>query len=329
MVKPYGGKSTYRRGNTRKSLATIRRKPRRTIVKKAFRTTTRGKRASTALIARNALSLARYNNKLARGSYQQNLHVSRSGIHVKAGTPMGFHVPTPRQGEVIWQFYLTGGVGPGSTTQPISSFVLPTLQQLTGGTGDVKFNMWDEANADQLNGKYFLNSINYTFTVKALTAQPQSIRYRVDFVRPKRSFRVMSAALGANAQNFFMPDCLGAFNGLLEPYNRVNPMYWEFVRKPAYFTVHPKELYDSAGTLQPQVCVVQKHIKIRINKVYNPRDVGTAEQDNSSAYLSIPEYQHLWCIVSSDADSRLTDPQVPEVWVTRQFSWRDRVGHAA
>jgi len=326
---PYGRRTYGRRTYPRHARTTVRRVAKRTYAEKARRSSFRAKRSSTAMTARKALSLARYNNKLARGSYQQNLHVSRTGVHVKAGSPMAFHVPTPRQGEVLWQFYLTGGVGPGSTSQPISSFVLPTLAQLTGGTGDVKFNMWDEANSDQLNGKYYLNSINYTFTVKAVTPQPQSIRYRVDFVRPKRAFRVMSAALGANPQDFFMPECLGAFNGLLEPYNRVNPMYWEFVRKPVYFTVQPKELYDNAGTLQPQVCIVQKHVKIRINKVYNPRDVGTAEQDNASAYLSIPEYQHLWCVVSSDADSRLTDPQVPEVWVTRQFSWRDRIGHAA
>lgn len=287
---------------------------------------------STQALAKKAYSLAVYNNKIARGSYQTNLHKQRAPVKVSIGEPMAFHVPTPRQNETIFQFAPVGG-GPGYAAQAVSSFVTPSLSDLTGGQGTPQHNMWQDANDDTLNGKYFLQTINYTFTVTSTTTQAQNIRFRVDFVKPRlgRLFRsVPGSQTTADARIFRLPDALGSFNGLLGPNNRVNPMYWTFVRKPVYFNVNLGRLHSTSGGNVPSTYTVQKHIKMNINKLYNPRDVGTTTQDNNSAYLSIPDNQHIWCIVSNDYEigtSAVADR--PEVLVTRQFSWRDRAGHAA
>ena len=309
----------------------------RAAAKKTIATAVRkykSKPKSTAAVAKKALALAQYNNKIARGSYQTNLHKQRVPIKVSIGEPMCFHVPTPRQNERIWQFLPVGG-GPAYAAQAVSSFVKPSLADLTGGQGTATNNMWADANDDVFNGKYFLQTINYTFTVTSTSNQPQNIRYRVDFVKPRieRNFRsIPGGSPSAETRNFRLPDALGSFNGILGPNNRVNPMYWTQVRKPVYFNVNLGRVHgQSTGSpLVPSVTTVQKHIKMYINKVYNPRDIGTTTQDENSAYLSLPDNQHIWCIVSNDFQAGTTpDADKPEILVTRQFSWRDRAGHAA
>jgi hypothetical protein len=260
------------------------------------------------------------------------LHTNRAvdGVKITAATPFCFHVPTPRQNENMWQFQQVGG-GPGYAATVVDSFVKPTLAMLTGGAGTAAHDMWTDSNDDVFNGKYMLQSINYTFTVKALQTQPQAVRFRIDFVKPKlqRLFRAVVGTAALNGANYRLPDCLGAFNGLLYGANRVNPMYWTFVRKPVFFTVRPSELWNANGSLEPQERVFQKHVKITLNKVYNPRDVGTTAADEGQAYLSIPDNQHMWCIVSTDAAQAIATDQLPKLFMTRQFSWRDRAGHAA
>jgi hypothetical protein len=251
-------------------------------------------------------------------------------VRITAATPFAFHVPTPRENEVMWQFLPVGG-GPTYAATAVDAFVKPNLAMLTGGAGTENTNMWDDANDDVFNGKYYLNSINYTFTLRAVQQQSQSIRYRIDFVKPRmqRIFRAVVGTATLNGRNYRLPDCLGSFNGLLYGANRVNPMYWTFVRKPVYFTVRPSELWNANGSLEPQERVYQKHIKITLNKVYNPRDVGTTAADASNAYLSIPDNEHVWCVVSSDAANAMPLESLPKLFMTRQFSWRDRAGHAA
>lgn len=323
---PYG-----RRPYRRTSVRTIRR-PVRRYKRRPTRAAPYRRKASTAALARRAFTLAKANHRIARGSYQTNLHTNRNtgGVRIKAATPFCFHVPTPRQNESMWQFLQVGG-GPGYAATVVDSFVKPTLAMLTGGAGTQAHNMWDDANDDVFNGKYMLQSINYTFTVKASQTQSQAVRFRIDFVKPRlqRLFRAVVGTQVLNGANYRLPDCLGAFNGLLYGANRVNPMYWTFVRKPVYFTVRPSELWNSNGSLEPQERVFQKHVKITLNQVYNPRDVGTTAADESNAYLSIPDNQHMWCIVSTDAPGPMLNEQVPALFMTRQFSWRDRAGHAA
>ena len=130
-------------------------------------------------------------------------------------------------------------------------------------------------------------------------------------------------------RNYNLPDCLGAFNGLLLESNRVNPMYWRFVRKPVYFTVKPQQPHSgaTAGTLDGTTQTVQKHVKLKINKLFNPRDVGTADDNQAYAYLGIEQSHQMWCIISTDALENAGP--LPQMWITRQFSWRDRIGHAA
>lgn len=294
----------------------------------------KSKPKSTAATAKKALALAQYNNKLARGSYQTNLHKQRNPIKVSFGQPVAFHVPTPRQNEFIWQFSPVGG-GPAYAAQAVTQFVKPTLAELTGGQGTDQHNMWADANDDVFNGKYFLQSINYTFTVYSTATQPQNIRYRIDFVKPRlrREFRsVPGGSTAAEARNFRLPDALGSWNGILGQNNRVNPMYWTQVRKPFFFNVNLGRVTKTSGSsiLQPSTSAIQKHIKLNINKVYNPRDLGTTAQDEGNAYLSIPDSQHVWCIISNDLDiNGTTAADQPNLYVTRQFSWRDRAGHAA
>lgn len=289
---------------------------------------------STTALAKKAYSLAVYNNKIARGSYQTNLHKQRIPIKVSIGEPMCFHVPTPRQNESIFQFLPVGG-GPAYAAQAVSAFVTPSLSELTGGAGSAIHNMWADANDDVFNGKYYLQTINYTFTVTSTSNQPQNIRYRIDFVKPRaeRNFRAIpSGATSADARNFRLPDALGSFNGILGPNNRVNPMYWTQVRKPIYFNVNLGRVHgqSTGNPLVPSVTTVQKHVKMYVNKVYNPRDIGTNAQDQNSAYLSIPDNQHIWCVVSNDFEIGGTqEGDRPDLRVTRQFSWRDRAGHAA
>jgi hypothetical protein len=289
------------------------------------------KTQSTAIIARRALNLAQLNNKLARGSYQTNLQKMRgaNGLQITMGTPACFHVPTPRDNERIWQFSIVG-TGPGYAAQAVDSFIKPALPELTGGQGTSAHNLWADANDDVFNGKYMLMSMNYTFTVSSISDQTQDIRYRVDFVTPnkRRLMRatVASTQTGLDAHNTRLPDCLGAFGGILSDYNRVNPNYFTFVRKPAFFTLKASELVAQNAS---STKTIQKHIKMKINKVYNPRDIGTAQIDDANPYLSIPDYQQIWCIISSDLPAATPFSQTPGVFVTRQFSWRDRAGHAA
>lgn len=293
----------------------------------------RVRKNSTAQLAKKAYSLAKYNNKLARGSYQTNLHKQAAPIKVSMFRPVAFHVPTPRDGEAIWQFGpITGGTYAATA---VTSFTKPSVQDLTGGTGTAIHNMWDDANDDVFNGKYMLQSLNYTFTVYSTATQAQNIRFRVDFVKPRmqRQFRsIPGGSAAADSRNFRLPDALGAWNGILGQNNRVNPMYWQQVRKPYFFNVNVGRVTQGSGgnLLKPSINAVQKHIKLNINKVYNPRDIGTTTQDENSAYLSIPDNQHIWCIVSSDFElGPSAEADRPDVLVTRQFSWRDRAGHAA
>lgn len=324
---PYG-RRTYRRTSVRTTRRPVRRDKRRPARAPPYRR----KAMSTAVVARRALNLAKANHRIARGSYQTNLHTSRTtvGVRIRSSTPFCFHVPTPRQNENMWQF-LQVGQGPGYAPTVVDNFIKPSVAQITGGAGTAVHNMWDDANDDVFNGKYYLNSINYTFTVKTKQQQPQAVRYRIDFVKPKmqRLFRAVVGSAALTGINFRLPDALGSFNGLLGSANRVNPMYWTFVRKPVYFTVRPSDLFNANGSLEPQDRVYQKHIKITLNKVYNPRDVGTTAADEGQAYLSIPDNQQIWCIVSTDCDPRTDVEAVPSLFMTRQFSWRDRAGHAA
>lgn len=311
----------------------VRRKPgvKYNAKKKSVCLTMPKKTQSTAIIARRALNLAQLNNKIARGSYQTNLHKMRgtSGLQITLGTPAAFHVPTPRDNEVIWQFSQVGG-GPGYAAQGADSFVKPSVAELTGGSGTSAHNLWADANDDVFNGKYMLQTMNYTFTISSLSAQTQDIRFRVDFVVPNRR-RLMRATTvntgtGLDAFNARLPDCLGAFNSLLGDSNRVNPNYFTFVRKPVYFTLKASELVAQNAS---SVKTIQKHIRLKINKVYNPRDIGTGSVDDASPYLSIPDAQQMWCIISNDLPVATNPTQIPGVFVTRQFSWRDRAGHAA
>lgn len=286
---------------------------------------------SALAVANKALKIATYNSKLARGSYQTNLQFTRTAIAVTKGSPACFHVVTPTETESVWQF-LPVGAGPTYAPQAITLFQKPTLAQLTGGVGNAAHNLWDDANDDVLNGKYYLQSMNFSFTATSLPNQPQTVRFRIDFVRQRnrRNFRAVAASgTAVEGQNTMLPDCLGAFNGILEVANRVNPMYFEFVRKPIFFNVAPQRLYNANGTLTPTMQTTQKHCKMNINTTYNPRDVGNAATDAQKSYLSIPNNQQVWCIISTDCPDSIQPDQIPQISVTRQFSWRDRAGHAA
>lgn len=322
---PYGRRPYTRRGTTRHTRSTVRRPPKRPYRKKA----PHRKGKATAAMCSKALRLALYNHKALRGSYQTNLHYMTRAFQPRLSYPCCFHVVTPRVGETVWQWSQTT-VGPPATYAVAANgtFALPTEQNLTtggppGSTARPQSNMWGEANDDVLNGKYYLQTMNLTFTAFARETQTQAITYRIDFVRPnlRRNMRNYVAGAGLNPVNFKLPECLGSFNGLLGHVNRVNPMYWTFVRKPVFMTVSRTFDGDTKG--------FRKQIKLNINTLYNPRDIGSAAVDNSSAYLSIPDSQQLWCIISSDADDRDATANIPALFVTRQFSWRDRAGHAA
>lgn len=298
------------------------------------------------------MSLALYNHKALRGSYQTNLQSTATGVMVKFNSPACFHVVTPRNNESVFLFKRVG-----TTTPPVyaptveTTFTRPSVQELTTGdsasAGMPEHNFWAQSNDDSLQGKYYLQSINFTFTVGALFNQPKAIRFRVDFVVPNKSamFRAVAGSLplGIDQSNYKLPDAFGSFNAILGIRNRVNPLYWKFVRKPVYFTVAPGPMVGLEGATAPTppasgavpkslYRTVQKHVKLNINKLYNPRDVGTTAADQGSAYLSIPDYQQMWCVISNDApestDGLNTDRITPNIFITRQFSWRDRAGHA-
>ena len=322
---PYGRRTYGRRAYARRARPAVRRAPKRAYRKKApFR-----RRKASAAVAKRALNLALYNHKALRGSYQTNLHYMTRAFQPRLSYPCCFHVVTPRVGETVWSWQQTAP-GPPATYAVAANgtFDLPTVQNLTTGgpptsTPRPQSNMWGEANDDVLNGKYYLQTMNLTFTAFARETQTQAIRYRIDFVRPnlRRNMRNYVAGAGLNPVNFKLPESLGSFNGLLGHVNRVNPMYWTFVRKPVFMTV--------AKTGDGDIKSSRKHVKLNINTLFNPRDIGTAAVDNSSAYLSIPDSQQLWCIINSDADDRDSAANIPALFVTRQFSWRDRAGHAA
>lgn len=293
--------------------------------------------------AKRAMSLALYNHKTLRGSYQTNLHVMQRGIKVMMKSPMCFHVNTPRQGESLYQFREVGATTPPVyAPTPTGNFTLPTSQQTTVGdpaaAGMPEHDFWQECNDDKINGKYYLQTMNLTVSVRSVFDQAAKITYRIDFVKPNRGamFRAIqgSLPLGIDAANFKLPDALGSFNGILGVFNRVNPMYWTFTRKPIYFTVGPGGLAgvetDAAGpNTKSTESSVYRHIHMKINKLFNPRDIGTTGAEASSAYLTIPDNEQEWCVISNDYNYyELDAARCPDVYVTRQFSWRDRVGHA-
>lgn len=37
------------------------------------------------------------------------------------------------------------------------------------------------------------------------------------------------------------------------------------------------------------------------NQLYNPRDIGDALTEEQKPYLSLPETEHFWCVISTDA----------------------------
>ncbi|HIA03918.1 MAG TPA: hypothetical protein EYN66_18780, partial [Myxococcales bacterium] len=279
-----GARTTYRRNYRRVASRVARKK----VVRTRRALPYRAKKPSTTALARRALNVALYNHKALRGSYQTNLHYMTRPVQPRLSYPACFHVVTPRQGETIWEWSQTAP-GPPATyaVAAASTFAPPTEQNLTtggppGSTPRPQSNMWAEANDDVLNGKYYLQTMNLTFTAWARESMTTAVRYRIDFVRPnlRRNFRNYTAGGGLDAVNFKLPECLGSFNGLLGHVNRVNPMYFDFVRPPVFFTVAKTGDGDSKYT--------RKHVKLNINCLYNPRDIGTTAVDNSSPYLSIP-----------------------------------------
>lgn len=259
-------------------------------------------------------------------------------MKITADTPGCFHMTTPRQGEACFQF-LPDAQAPGVpltfSAQTITTFTPPTLEQVTGGPGtggNDTFNLWKDANDDNLNGKYKLLTTHLQFTVKSQSTQTQTIRYRVDFVRPRwnRNIRTVPAGTNIVAHNNQLPGVLGTFNSILDYSNKVNPMYWTQCHKPVFFTVrlgNPTQTNATATQLTPSNQVVQKTIKINHNEVINPIEIGTALADQP--FRAISQFKQMWCIISSDALYANSPSEIPDVWVNRIVSWRDKVGHAA
>ena len=306
-------------------------RPKKVIYKK------RAPAKSTAIVAKKALSLARYNNKLAYGNYQTNLQIFRRPLKITADTPACFNMTTPKQGESVFQF-LADPQAPGVpltfSSQTATQFQVPSLEQLTGGPGtggNDTFNLWKDANDDNLNGKYKLLTTHLQFTIKSVPTQSQTIRYRIDFVRPRWNRNIRTVPTGTNviSHNNQLPGVLGSFNNILDYSNKVNPMYWTQCHKPVFFTVRLGNLTQTAvgATSNPSNNVVQKTIKITHNEVINPIDIGTALQDQP--FRAISQFKQMWCIISSDALYSNSPSQVPDVYVNRITSWRDKVGHAA
>lgn len=310
-------------------------RPKRTIYKKKTAP------AKTALVAKKALSLAKYNNKLAYGSYQNNFQISRRALKITGNTPACLHMVTPVQGEVVFQF-LPDPQAPGVpltySAQQATTMIIPTLEQASGGPGtggDVKHNLWKDANDDNINGKYKLLTTALTITVKTNKQLKHNVRYRVDFVKPRWNRMMSQIFSGANVEPLQsnLPLVLGSFNNLLDYTNRVNPMYFTQCAPSAYFDVKVPRSANGAttGTTEwdPTPMVFQKHIKIKHYEVFNPVDLGTALANQP--YNGVSQNKRMWCIISSDhPDVNTADiPGIPEVYISRLVSWRDKIGHSA
>lgn len=311
---PYGTrfKRTYTRGT--------RRPYSRTAAAKTLQRATRARLArlrskrSTAYVARRALSLARYNNKLAYGSYQTNLQCfSVSHLSVNELKPVCFNITTPFYREPIFQYLPSGPTS--YEAQQAATWTRPTLGQLTGpgttGSGEDAWNQWGDCNDDVLNGKYKLLSQKFEFHFWV----SQAAKFRIDFVAPRRITRVTAPATGTG-HNQMMPDCLGSFSRIMGQNNMINPLYWKHVRKPLFLTVAPA---NDLSTPHSQKTVYFKH-----NLVVNPIT------NTSTTYPSakIPVHQQVWCVISTDFSETPTTG-LPQVAMKRHVSWRDGAGHAS
>lgn len=275
------------------------------------------RRYSTALVARKAYSLARWNNKLAWGKFQCGLQHMRNGPYpLNAFSPICFNMTTPSSGEPVWQNSPSGPSGYEPTQ--ITTFVHPALVDLTGpgpgGSGAEQFNSWSDCNDDVLSGQYKLlkQKLVFDFTINAANG----CRIRIDFVQPKykRLLRVYNATTPANGENHMLPDSLGSFCNILTADNMINPMYWRCVRKPVFMTIAPGQ--DLTTTR------VQKTVHFTHNKVINPISSNTIPSANISLL------NQLWCVISTDFRGGATSGS-PNVQVMRYVTWRDNQGHAA
>lgn len=290
-------------------------------IQSAFRRRAPVRRRSTALVARKALSLARFNNKLAYGAFQTSLQHFSANVNLNAQTPLCFNITTPTVGEPVHQ-YLPNGVGNGYDISTVTSFAHPSLTQITGqgptGSGGYEpWSQWRYSNDDVLNGKYKLltQKLEFHFGVSSTST---NCRIRIDFVKPKynRMLRYTQTGVGqAPGDNHLLPDSLGSFVNLVGPDNMINPMYWD-IQKTVYHTLNTEN-----NTTAPKT---QKSVFFRHNKVINPIDAAASVFPSAKISMT----NQLWCIVSTDFRGGSTTGQ-PFVSVKRYVTWRDGQGHAA
>jgi hypothetical protein len=269
-------------------------------------------------MARKALSLARFNNKLAYGSWQQSLHHFANKLSFNAQTPICFNLTTPSLAEPVHQ-YLPSGTNTYDLSQP-TTFEIPPLGFLTGqgpnSGGYEPWNQWRNSN-DILNGKYKLLTQKLAFHFEAGSSST-SCRLRIDFVKPRynRVIRYSNPSVPAQGENHLLPDSLGGFVNMLEG-NMINPLYWRTV-KTVFKTIAPG---DDLTTSK-----IQKTVFFRLNKVINPITTASTTTYPSS---KISLNNQIWCIISTDYRGGSTGLGQPTVNVYRHTTWRDAQGHAA
>lgn len=283
------------------------------------------KKTTAMQVANRALALAKRNNKLSYGSYQLQLTHTNRAINITRDTPICFNVTTPVPDQPVFQWLPNILTGVYDVVQ-VANFGVPNLQQLTGGqTGSQDRNFWRDCNDDRFNGKYKLLNSNYEFRLLANTAtqqaQPTGTKIRIDFYKPKwnRVMRYDESSTTSGKRILTLPDALGSFNGLMTPFNEVNPMYWNKIGKSHYMTLDTNNNQSTAD-------IVRK-VWLKHNMVMNPK---TEEGVEYEPHANIPLNKQLWCVISADTFRDTNNLEsLPSFYIKRTVSWRDGIGHGA
>lgn len=305
---PYGRAYRTRRSST----TSVAR--RRSTTRARQKTARSAKVGATRQVASRALRLARRNRQLAHGNWQCNLQNFRNHLSLSDVTPVAFHLTTPANLENVYQFLPDATSPIGYSVQTPTHFEVPSLSQITGGTGFEPWSQYASCNDDAINGKYLLLTSKLTFQLTA--RETSAYRVRIDFVKPRwnRILRnLVTATTPQSGEIHQLPDSLGSFVNTFGV-NMINPMYFKFFRKSVYMRIAPG--VDLTTTS------VQKTVFIRHNKVLNPID---AEPD-LAPYTKISLNNQLWCIVTTDCPG---GQDAPLLRVRRFVTWRDMQGHAA
>jgi len=147
---------------------------------------------------------------------------------------------------------------------------------------------------------------------------------RIDCFKAKRSFLPTSG--GVDPKNYNMPNALGALANLAVAANvrenEMNPALWTHTTKTRWIKL-------PAPDIASQNINKVFHIKCAFPKKFLRCNLDVDAGGNSEQFWQMmdPKTIH-WCMLSLSKDSPGADDPIPDLYITRQTTWRDSRGVA-